>query len=65
MTLSCGWGASSIPLAPAGILGRTLAFFRQIPSTRRRQRVAALAVEEVGTAPAMPVRREVEARFGK
>jgi sugar/nucleoside kinase (ribokinase family) len=40
--------------------------FPGVPFLRIAQwatRVAALSTEEIGTAPAMPVRREVETRF--
>jgi ribokinase len=52
----------------SGGLAAGLVLFDQDPFRRAAQfanRVAALSTEEVGTAPAMPVRREVEARFGK
>ena len=52
----------------SGGLAAGLVLFPGAPFRRVVQfatRVAALATEEVGTAPAMPVRREVEARFGK
>ena len=52
----------------SGGLAAGLVLFPDAPferAVRHGSRVAALSVEEIGTAPAMPVRREVETRFGK
>ena len=52
----------------SGGLAAGLVLFPDAPFRHAVQfatRVAALSTEEVGTAPAMPVRREVEVRFGK
>jgi ribokinase len=52
----------------SGGLAAGLVLFPGAPferAVRHGSRVAALSVEEIGTAPAMPVRREVETRFGK